>query len=137
MASLQHGDDAPPVLTAPAMTRRWRDLLGDAGFVRREMWVALLDADGHQLPALPVIEDLPEAVDAQQCTALVRQLGQALGEAAAGRGCLAVALARPGGWPASPADEAWATALLAAAEAEGVPVLSVHLAVGVHVRLVR
>lgn len=135
--ALQHSDDAPPVLSAQAMTRRWRDLLGDGGFSRRELWVALFDADGHQLPALPVIEDLPERVDEGHCGAVVRQLGLVLGEATEGRGCLAMALARPGAWPARPADQAWGAALLAAAEAQGVPVLSVHLAVGVHVRLLR
>lgn len=135
--TLQHRDDAPPVLTAPAMTRRWRELLGDGGFGRRELWVAFLDDDGRQLPAVPVIEDLPERADAGHCTALVRQLAEALRLQTPVGGFLGLALARPGGWPARPADEAWAAALLAAAEAVGVPVLSIHLAVGVHVRLMR
>ncbi len=135
--TLQHSDDAPPVLTAPAMTRRWRDLLGNDGFGRRELWVALFDDDGHQLPAVPVIDDLPERADPAHCRALVGQLGQVLRLETGAGGCLAMALARAGGWPAQPADEAWAAALLAAAEAEGVALLSVHLAVGAHVRLLR
>lgn len=122
-------EDAPPIRDEADLTTRWRQLMGPGGFDTRRAWLAWFDAQGHQLPALMPIEDLPARPD----PVLLPRLMEVLTGACPVGGSIAVLLSRPGSGAVTDDDRAWARALYAQARdararAVSVPLWPVHLA---------
>jgi hypothetical protein len=119
-----------PVRTAPALTRRWVDLLQPPNFDRRALWLAWFDAEGRQSPVLVPVDDLPVAPDRGMFEGL-RLLNESVVSAQLGDdGHLAMALCRPGEAVVSESDDEWVDALSEVFDGLVGQTWSLHLAAG-------
>lgn len=128
-------DRMPPVRSQADLHRLWRSLMGPLGFARSALWTVLLDADGRVLPAVQEMTDRPERPDPNLLTMLLDLQATLLTEHAGTGGRVAFLLVRPGAGWLRDEDRAWASGLLTAAHAVGVPCEPVHLATDERVRV--
>lgn len=99
-----------PVRTAAQLTARWRAVLEPPTFGARSLWLAWLD-DGHQLPVVIPIDDLPRRPEPAMLTNLAVVCSSVAEEQVAGSAHLAMALCRPGAPEVTADDVSWAEAL--------------------------
>ncbi len=52
-------DRTPPIRTPDDLLRQWQAFMGPLGFGSRMLWFVFIDHEGHVMPELPCIEDLP------------------------------------------------------------------------------
>lgn len=104
----------------------WRELMGPLGFVRRAVWIALMEDDGHVLRQIVEIGDLPRRPERGGLAGLADNLAGLSDDLGIHR--FAFLLVRPGRGGAAPDDRAWAAELHRAAHAAGVRCETVHLA---------
>lgn len=125
----------PPVRTPADVEMLWRRLMGPLGFERPALWTALLDAEGHLLPALQEMTDRADRPDPVSLARLVELQSMLLAEhAAGGSGRVAFLLTRPGSRVVRTADRVWAAGLAAAARAGNLACAPVHLATDEEIR---
>lgn len=124
----------PPVLTQADVYTRWRMLMGELGFSKSLLWVAMFDSEGRMLPTLSQVDELPAAPDDQFLESLMDAFGQVLHRFAPG-GRIAFLLSRPGRAGITAFDRVWATGLDIAARKHGVDAHLVHLANDEEVRV--
>jgi hypothetical protein len=124
-------DEIPPLLPPDEMAsvtdqatlhHTWRALMGPLGFADRQLWVLFLSADGRPLGVTPV-HDVPPRLDADEADLLMALLGEAGDDMS-----VAFLYARPGRGPRTADDLTWASGLVRACRAAGVPTWPVHLA---------
>lgn len=106
------------VTTASELVPLWTALLGDEGFGRRTLWLALLDATGKPAPVVVPIDDIPLSPS----PADVESFGNLLAHLD-GFGTPVLLLSRPGPSAVQEHDRRWAWALTPLA-----PRWPVHLA---------
>ncbi|MBB5641373.1 hypothetical protein [Cryobacterium roopkundense] len=100
--------DALPIHTVEQARERVFELVGRA--IRYQLWLMLLDADGHQLPILIPIEGIPLRPEPGGMTPLATGIGAMLNERGPG-GSVILALERPGSAGLTAPDQAWAREL--------------------------
>lgn len=125
---LTRPEDMPPVRTQADLHRHFRALMGRLGISRTSLRLAFFDEDGHSLPMLQEIDDLPELPSVDDLASLMRLCDYVLGIAGVPDGRVGFLLSRPGGPGVSAYDRAWASGLTAAARECGVRAFAVHLA---------
>lgn len=108
-------------------------LTADGATGRRDLWVFMLDPDGHPLNPATCVDDVPVNPAPRVAGNLFLLYRRTLAAIAPG-GSVAVALERPGPPRLCPSDRQWATALRWGARREGVPLRGPYLVVAGQVR---
>jgi hypothetical protein len=124
---LERPEDMPPIHSQADLYQHWRALMGELGFGTRQLWLAMIDAEGRCTPVIQKIEDIPEVPDPQLLDGLMTVCGGILEEVLP-RGSVAFLLARPGPAGLTASDRTWAAGLATAARERGVASRPVHLA---------
>lgn len=106
------------ISTADDLASLWAGLMGDGGFGRRTLWLAVLDDSGRPAEVLLPIDDVPPAPGVAELKGLPGAV-QALSE----YGTVVTLLSRPGPVGVQESDRRWARALTPLA-----PRFPVHLA---------
>lgn len=94
------------VATAADLATLWTALVGDGGFSRRTLWMAVLDGSGCPAPVLVPIDDLPRAPAPSDVDALSQAV-----TSVAEFGTVVLLVARPGLDRIGEDDRRWGEAL--------------------------
>ncbi|MQA01817.1 MAG: hypothetical protein GEV07_03480 [Streptosporangiales bacterium] len=108
-------------------------LTADGASGRRDLWVFMLDGDGHPLDPATCVDDVP-ADPAPRFTGNLFLLFRRTLASVAPDGSVAMALERPGPPQVCLSDRQWASALRWGARREGVRLHGPYLVVGGRVR---
>ncbi len=131
-------EDAPPVRTDADLLVRWRQLMGPWGFGRRSLWLVWFDQDGHQLPVITPVDDIPEMPDETFVANLMYIVDQvARVDEDAPATTVAMALSRPGTSRLTDGDRCWARSLRRGADEAAITLWPLHLATRGSVRQLR
>jgi hypothetical protein len=117
--------DEPMISSQADLCAAWEHLTGGRGFVRRSLWLMLVEPDGTPVPRVLEIDDLPALPDDLLLDRLVEMCEHLLDDH---RLRIAFLVSRPGQDGVSPGDRRWGRALVAAARRARMDVLPMHRA---------
>lgn len=100
-------EQLPPIASAADLEHVWRELMGELGFARPQMYVLFLEHDGQPF-FITHVDDLPARATPLEVRQLVRMFR--LVQADDDVGC-AFLVCRPGTATLTPGDRTWARAL--------------------------
>ncbi|WP_203336209.1 hypothetical protein [Nocardioides limicola] len=119
--------ETPLIHTQSDVEQLWRTLMQPLGFAQHALWACMVEADGHAVPHLLEVDDLPPVFTDADADQLIDFLEHVLREFFPG-GSVALLLTRPGAGPPAPRDRETAAAVYAAAQRQGVSLEVIHLA---------
>ena len=120
--------DMPSIRTQLDLHAHWRALMGPLGFSKRTLWLMFVGPDGGVDGHLTQIDLVPARPVQRMLDQLLRTCAEILTHDRPPGTTVAFLRSRPGSGPLDEEDVAWATGLLAAAAAAGVPCWPVHVA---------
>lgn len=103
--------------------------MGELGFANRSLWTLLLTGDGHPLPTLPRVDDVPVDPDPKLVRNLVEVYLQLLGDIDP-QATVGFLLSRPGPGALLTSDHRWGQALRRMGREVGLRMQPVFLATG-------
>jgi hypothetical protein len=120
--------DMPPIRTQLDLHAHWSALMGTPGFSTHTLWLMFVGPDGDVDGPLTRIDHVPARPVQRLLGQLLRTCGDILERNLPSGTTVAFLRSRPGSGPVDEEDVAWATGLLEASVAAGVPCLPVHVA---------
>ncbi|CAN5843711.1 hypothetical protein BH24ACT15_BH24ACT15_29230 [soil metagenome] len=128
-------DRTPPIRTPDDLLRQWQAFMGPLGFGSRMLWFVFIDHEGHVMPELPCIEDLPITPDRRTLRNVIEMCQEVVASVFDPGTTVAFLLTRPGGALLTASDRAWGQGLVGEGRRAALPMQPVFIANDDEVRL--